>query len=156
MGGPSIGPIAPNPPKGWFDRNWKWLLPVGCLGFVVLASAFVGGIFLLVETSFRNSDAFAQAMARAQANPQVIAGTGQPLRAGWLISGSINVSGSSGHADLSIPISGPKGEGKIYAVARKSSGVWQFETLQVEVEGQPERIDLLQKDRQAPVLQENL
>ena len=72
------------------------------------------------------------------------------------MSGNINVNGSSGHADLSIPIFGPKGKGKIYAVARKSAGVWQFQTLQVEVEGQPERIDLLQKERQTPTLQENL
>jgi Cytochrome oxidase complex assembly protein 1 len=156
MGAASIGPIAPNPPKGWFDRNWKWVLPVGCLGFVLLASAFVGGIFLLVETSFRHSDAYTQALARVEADPQVIAGIGQPLKAGWLISGNINVSGSSGHSDLSIPISGPRGKGKIHVVASKNAGVWRFETLEVAIDGERERIDLLQEDRQAPVLQENL
>jgi hypothetical protein len=152
----SIGAVTPNPPKGWFDRNWKWLLPVGCLGFLVLASAFVGGIFLLVETSFRNSDVCAQALARAQADPRVVAEIGQPLKAGWLITGDINVYGSSGRADVSVPIFGPKGKGKIDAVARKTAGVWEFQTLQVKVEGRPERIDLLQTDRPAPVLQENL
>jgi hypothetical protein len=149
-------PSTPGPPKGWFDRNWKWILPVGCLGFVVLSSAFVGGVFLLVETSFRNSDVCAQALARAQADPQVVAGIGQPLKAGWLITGDINVYGSSGRADVSIPIIGPNGKGKIYAVARKTAGVWEFETLQVEVQGRPERIDLLRIEPPLPVLQENL
>lgn len=141
----SFGAGMPVPQKPWFQRNWKWLVPVGCLGAVALFVAFVGGIFFVVETSFRSSDAYTQALTRVQANPRVTAEIGQPLRSGWLGSGSISVSGPSGHADLSIPVYGPKGKGTVYVVADKSAGVWRFETLQVEINGQPKRIDLLEE-----------
>lgn len=147
MGG-TFGPGMPVQQKPWFHRNWKWLVPVGCLGTIVLFVAFVGGIFFAVETSFRSSDAYSQALTRVQANSQVTARIGQPLRSGWLGSGSINVDGPSGHADLSIPIYGPRGKGTVYVVAGKNAGVWRFETLQVEIAGQPKRIDLLLEEGQ--------
>ena len=121
-------------------------MPLGCLGVIFLLAAFVGGILLLVEISFQKSDVYRTAMERAQANPEVMQKIGKPLKAGWLSSGKINISGSSGDADISIPISGPRGKGTLYAVAKKSAGEWHYQTLQVEVEGESQRIDLLQKE----------
>jgi len=43
--------------------------------------------------------------------------------------------GSTGDANLSIPISGPKAKGSIRAVAQ-STGVWRFTYLQVSIDGQ--------------------
>ena len=55
----------------------------------------------------------------------------------------MQTSGSSGEADLMVPITGPKGEGKLYVMAEKQGGVWQYELLQVELAGQGGRVDLL-------------
>jgi Cytochrome oxidase complex assembly protein 1 len=150
MGSPSVGSPLPGSKKGWVARNWKWLLPAACLALIVLSAAFVGGVFLLVESSFRNSDVCTQALTQVRANPEVIEGIGQHLKAEWLVSGNIQVTGSSGYAELSIPISGPNGKGTIYATARKSAGIWQFEALQVEIKGRAERIDLLQNGHEVP------
>jgi hypothetical protein len=61
--------------------------------------------------------------------------------------GNINVNGSSGHADLAIPVSGPEGSGTIYVVASKSAaGQWTILRLVVEVKETNERIDLLAND----------
>jgi hypothetical protein len=142
----NFGPAPAVDRPNWFSRNWKWFVPLGALALLLLFAAFVGGILLLVETSFQHSGFYTQALAKARANPQVAEKFGKPLKAGWLASGSVKTSGSSGDADVSIPVSGPKGKGTIYVVAKKSAGLWQFETLQVEVEGKTERIDLLQPE----------
>lgn len=134
----------------WFTRNWKWAVPFGVLAMLLLALAFVGGIFFLVESSFQHSEFYAQALQRARANPRVAQKFGKPLQAGWLATGKLNTSGSSGDADISIPVSGPKGKGTLYVVAKKSAGVWTIVTLQVEVTGEAERIDLLQPDENGP------
>lgn len=134
--------VQPN----WFTRNWKWAVPFAVLAMLLLACAFVGGIFFLVESSFQHSEFYAQALARARANPQVILKMGKPLQAGWLASGSLNTSGSSGDADISIPVSGPKRKGTLYVVAKKTTGVWTLVKLEVEVAGEPGRIDLLQPE----------
>jgi hypothetical protein len=139
----------PVPQQNWFARNWKWFVPTGCLTLLVLFFAFLAGILGLVETFVRSSDAYREALTRARADPRVVDKIGQPLHPGWFVSGSVNVSGESGDADISIPISGPKGKGKIYVSAKKIAGQWRFETLQVEVAGQSDRIDLLQASNPA-------
>ena len=58
--------------------------------------------------------------------------------------GNINVNGSSGHADLAIPVSGPEGSGTIYVVASKTAaGQWTISRLVVDVKATNQRIDLI-------------
>jgi hypothetical protein len=127
--------------KSWLERNPGWKIPLGCLTLVLLMSLSGAGIATVIVTSFHRSDVYQQAMAIATKNPQVRKRVGEPIRASWLISGSMNVNGSTGNANILIPISGPRGKGVIHAVAAKS-GVWRFSWLQVSIEGQSD-IDLL-------------
>jgi hypothetical protein len=138
--------VAAVPRPDWLSRNWKWVVPVGLLSILLLMAAFVGSIFLILETSFQHSDCYQQALARARSSPQVLETIGQPLVSGWLTSGSVNISGPSGSADISIPISGPKGRGTIYVVAKKTAGEWSFQRLEVAAEGNANRIDLLKPE----------
>ena len=71
---------------------------------------------------------------------------GLPIEPGWLVLGNINVENDKGHADLGIPLSGPRGSGVLSVVATKQAGHWQFERAEVEISGVKERIDLLAKD----------
>ena len=57
--------------------------------------------------------------------------------------GSINVSPGSGDADLSVPISGPKGKGTVYVTAQKTAGTWAYSLMLATVEGSNDKIDLL-------------
>ena len=128
--------------KGCLARNWKWMVPVGCLGLIVAAVAVVLIIVLVVFGAIKSSDVYQEALRRAQTSPAVVSALGQPVEAGWLVSGSVNVNSGGGEADLKIPISGPKGNGTVYAVATSSGGDWDYSKLEVEVEGQSRRIDL--------------
>jgi hypothetical protein len=129
--------------QGWFARNWKWVVPVGCVGMLAMFAAFLASIFLVVFGAMRSSDAYQIAISRARESPEVVEALGEPVEAGWFISGNINVSGPSGDASLSIPVCGPRGAGTIYLVAEKIAGEWVFERLEVELEGSGERLDLL-------------
>jgi hypothetical protein len=140
---PIISSTLPSQGPSWLARNWKWLVAVAAVGLLVLLAAFGGLILLVIETSVQHSDFYPMALARARENPEVLEKLGQPIQLGWLTSGSINISGPSGSADVSIPLHGPKAEGTLYVVAKKSAGRSGFETLQVEVKGESQRIDLL-------------
>ena len=129
--------------RGWWSRNWKWFVPVGCLSMLAVVAVVIALIVTLVFGALKSSDVYKQAVAKATANPTVISELGEPIEAGWIVSGSINVTGSSGEADLSIPISGPKKAATIYAVALKSAGEWKFSRLEVEVANRPLRINLM-------------
>jgi hypothetical protein len=138
-------PPPPNalPPRpGWWQRNWKWFVPTGCLGLLLLAATFVFFIIAIVFGALKSSDAYKMALAKAQADPRVMSALGSPVKAGLFVSGNTNVSGSSGHADLTVPLSGPNGNGTLYFVASKFAGEWTFSKLVVTVEKTGEKIDL--------------
>jgi hypothetical protein len=94
-------------------------------------------------TVFRHTDVFREAVARAEASPQARAELGEPIREGWWVMGRVRMTGPSGYANLSIPLKGSRKDGTLYVVARKSAGIWQYDTLEVAVEGRPGRISLL-------------
>lgn len=133
--------------KNWWARNWKWFVPVGCLSSLVLLFGFVALIMFFVFGMMKSSDAYQQALSKAKANPDVIRALGTPIHEGFFTSGSINVNGASGNADLAIPISGAKGKGTIYVEAHKSAGEWSFSQLAVKVDQTNERIDLLNEHK---------
>ncbi len=127
----------------WWQRNWKWFVPV-CLGSVVLFAGFIVLILTIVFGMMKSSDAYKDALAMARANPYVQDALGSPIEEGLLVAGNINISGSSGYADLAIPVSGPDGSGTIYVVASKSAGQWTFLKLVVGIKATNERIDLIE------------
>jgi hypothetical protein len=118
-------------------------VPTGCLTIIGLVVLFCLGIFLIVFGALKSTDVYKTALARAKSSPEVVEALGTPIKEGWWMSGKTNVEGTAGEADIGIPISGPKGKGTIYAVATKSAGRWNYTTLEVEVSGRSNRINLL-------------
>jgi hypothetical protein len=137
-------PAQPQP--SWWSRNWKWAAPVGCLVLllpILAIGGFIGGIVAIVFGSIKSTDVAQEALQRAISSPVVIEALGAPVEDGWWVAGQIKTTGPSGYADIMIPLKGSRTQGKLYAVARKSAGRWTYETMEVEVDGQDERIDLL-------------
>jgi hypothetical protein len=138
--------MEPQTPKGWWGRNWKWFVPVGCLGSLVLFAAFIAGILFLVFGIMKSSDVYEEALALAEADPAVVEALGDPIDDGLFVSGNINLSGPSGDANLAIPLSGPRASGTLYAKAVRNEGEWEFTELVLVLDDPSgERIDLLKK-----------
>jgi hypothetical protein len=131
-------------PENWWNRNWKWFVPVGCLGTIILVAGFVAVIMFAVFSFMKSSDVYKEAVANAKANTSVVEVLGLPIEEGLFVSGNINVSGTSGRADLSIPISGPNGKATLFVVATRTAGNWDFSTLVVEFKESGTQISLLE------------
>lgn len=134
--------MSGTPKRSWWDRNWKWLVPVGCLSLVVLAAAFAAFVGAIAFGAIRSTEPWAHAVARAKASPGVVEALGTPVEPGFFVSGKVDVTGPSGTASLAIPVSGPKGKGTIYVEATKAAGAWTYGTLLVRVKGSDAVIDL--------------
>lgn len=143
-----MDPISPHPQTGtaarpgWWARNWKWFAPTGCLALIAMVLVFVALIVAMVFGAMKSTDVYKTAVATAKAHPAVTEALGTPVEEGMFLSGNTDVTDASGNADLSIPISGPKGKGKIFVVASKSAGRWTYSTMVVEIAQSGERIDL--------------
>src|SRR5687767_2522882 len=130
--------ITPPQRPGWWRRNWKWFVPVTLLSLLVLAVGAVALIVTLVFGSIKSSTPYTKALAQAKTDPAVIAELGEPIEAGWYVTGNISTSGRNGNADLRIPISGPNKSGTLHVIAMKSAMVagmedWKITKLEVEL-----------------------
>jgi hypothetical protein len=140
--------MAETQQRSWWGRNWKWVVPVGCLTPVVLCGGFVTVIVAIVFGAIKSITPYQEGLARTQASPAVQAALGQPVEAAFYVTGSVRtntVNGvDSGQADLSIPISGPNGSGTVEVKGKKGPGGWAYSQLRVLVPGK-EPIDLLKE-----------
>jgi hypothetical protein len=119
-------------------RHWKRTVAIGVGSF----AAFIG----ILAITLANSDVSKMAFAAAEASPVVKQRLGTPIKRGFFVSGTLELYGPSRHADLVIPVSGPSGKATIYAVAKKTAGVWKFDALEVELDEANPRLSLLNKE----------
>jgi hypothetical protein len=136
-------PLPPIPPMRKTGCSPVTILAVGCGGALLVVALLVVGLSVFLLRTIQGSDAYKSALGTVQASPAVHGVLGEPIVAGWWVTGSIQVSGPSGSASLSFPVSGPKGEAMVFVEAQKRAGEWTLGTLIVEPEG-GDRLDLLQ------------
>lgn len=132
---------APAQQPGWFSRNWKWVVGLGCALPLLCCGVFSIGTYFTVVKVIQGTPVFAEALEKANTNPEVTAALGSPVTPGLALNGSVKESGSTGTADFTIPLKGPKGEGSLQVSASKKGGQWAFDTLTADVGGKS--IDLL-------------
>ncbi len=142
----SIDPDTPSMADVKKGNRWALWLTCGFFTAVFLliavCAAFVFGMMALVFGSLKSSTPYQQALFTVQNNPQAVQTLGEPIKAGFLLSGSINLSGNEGDASLQIPVSGPKGKGTIYVEAEKYDNAWHYNRLELQVDGRAAPIPL--------------
>lgn len=138
----------PMPQGNWFSRNWKWLLPVGCLVPMVCCGVFGAGTYLVVTKVIQSSGAYAGALEMVTQNTEVAEALGAPVTPGFGMSGAVKEQNDTGSADFTVPLSGSKGAGSMHVVASRRGGKWHYTVVDVVVGGKT--IDVLMDLNDAP------
>ena len=129
----TFGPSSPPPQRSWFRRNALWFVPAIILLPLLVCGGFCAGILTFVSGLIKGSEPYQTALERANSNQAVVARLGEPVEdISFMPMGSINYENSSGTADLSFEVGGPKGTGTMYVVAHKQAGEWSYDRLEVE------------------------
>lgn len=134
------GSMAPQ--QSWWSRNWKWFVPVGCLG--LLASCGCLGFFLVgwgVSKVGNNMGAYAEAVTIATTDDEVEAALGTPIQGSLPRQTSMSTHNGRTQARFTIPLDGPKADGVLHVDAVEEGSGWSYNTLAVELED-GRRIDL--------------
>lgn len=138
--------------KNWFSRNWKWLVPTGCLSIIVLMAVLFVAFISVFGNMMKDNEVYKYALSKVQNHPEVIAVIGTPIEDGWFPLGSYSSSTDYSNsteevlieADLEISITGPKGSGTIKINCSKEDGKWDFEVFEVEFDKSNLRINLIE------------
>ena|SRR6218665_90380 len=138
-----MDPYHPTPPN-WFQRNWKWFVPTGCLALLAAVALFAAAIIFGVGSIMQNSDVYKHSLEVAKKNKQVIEQIGNSIEENGMISGNISTTNYSGNALLDIPVKGSKGEGIIHVEAEKQNNIWTYSTLDFYPEHSSKSINLLE------------
>ncbi|MDQ6531836.1 cytochrome c oxidase assembly factor Coa1 family protein [Flavobacterium sp. LHD-85] len=130
--------------KSWLNRNWKWLIPSGCLTLLILFGLFIGGIFYEVTSIIKDSEAYKESMTAVQNNKLVVEKLGSPIETDGMVSGNVTSTNDVRTCDVQVPLKGPKGKATLFVVGEKR-GKWKYREMSVYIESTNEKIDLLQK-----------
>ncbi|HYI03166.1 cytochrome c oxidase assembly factor Coa1 family protein [Hyalangium sp.] len=137
------GGMAPR--RSWWSRNWKWAVPVGCLGLLASCGC-LGAIAVYAGfNAVKNNEAYVQALAIAMSDDEVQATLGTPINTSlWNQQSSVANKDNEITAKFSVPLDGSKADGILRGDAIKIGNTWSYRVFQVEVPGQ-EPIDLRDK-----------
>ncbi|AKF83368.1 Cytochrome oxidase complex assembly protein 1 [Myxococcus fulvus] len=138
------------PQRGWWSRNWKWVVPVGCLGMLASCGCLGFAMVGLGVKSLSNMGAYTDAVAIAQSDAQVRRALGAPIQTGLPKQSAVQSINGQTHAKFTIPLDGPQADGTLFIDATKQGeDEWRYDTLAVELED-GSRIDLRDDAPDAP------
>jgi hypothetical protein len=118
----------------------------GCGGCVALLALAVGLIFSILAVVFlvlRSLDPCDAALQAAQSSEILRRELGTPMTKGWIVTGSVRTFNGTGTADVTVPVSGPRGDASIRAHATLRQGHWIYSRMTAEIEGSGRHVDLL-------------
>jgi hypothetical protein len=104
---------------------------------IAIVAAFAVAVYAI---HVRMCPAIAEAMALAQKSAEAGAALGEPIRAGWFVTGAVRNDRRAGFALLTIPVQGSRGRGKLNVVANRVGERWNLESVALRMNGQ--RMDL--------------
>ena len=95
-----------------------------------------------VMSALKSSDPYRIGLERAKANAEVKEALGEPVTPSFVVQGNINLNNDDGEADISFPVSGPKGAGQVHVQGTKTNGVWRYDEISITLENEGKTIDL--------------
>jgi len=116
---------------------------MGALGLALGLVGFLGLLLGGITTPLKSSWAYSAGVARAVADPRVRQALGEPVVPGWVVTGSVSAAGARSQAQLSVPLEGATRPGRLKLAAHATGNSWQFDQLQVAIDGAPS-INLLE------------
>lgn len=121
------------PKKSWWKRNWKWVVPSGCLGLIILFILLIGSAAFSFFNFIKEESGSDDALTLIQQNESVIEYLGEPIEKDGF--GSFNVSTSNGFrkAEANFPIKGPNGSGHAYIKSHGKGEAKIYDTFEVTI-----------------------
>lgn len=121
------------------QRTWGW----AGLGAWVLVAMLSIGLFGLVTSVMKGSEAYRLASAAVEQDARVRNAFGTPLSFGMPM-GNIEVNGPTGSANLSFAVDGPQGDGTVFVEAEKRMGAWAVRRVVVQPKDANTRIQVVE------------
>lgn len=138
----AVPPPPPQPPQQQQSSGClKWGL-IGCGCLTVLCAAFVFVIVVVVFGAIKHSGPYEESLRQARSDSRVADALGRPIRASFVVGGTVNIDSGKGNADINYTLRGSKQNGKMHVVATRIDHAWSYSEMTVTPD-EGAQIDLL-------------
>ncbi|WP_339840265.1 cytochrome c oxidase assembly factor Coa1 family protein [uncultured Maribacter sp.] len=129
--------------KGWFKRNWKWIILVFLLfwSFIFfITSSGLGGLLGDYGKAYADSTFYTVPLQKVQSNSRVreILGEIEPMGKMSILNGAIDYSEDNKSVKSTIKIFGENGKAMLDISAEWINGFWVYSKINVRIKNPPE------------------
>lgn len=130
--------------KTWWQRNWKWVVPVcGMLliSIIVFFTSGMGGIATDFAQAYSDTELYEKAINKAEADPRVqeLLGKIQPIDKTAILEGEADYSNNDQTVNSTIRIIGAKGKARMDITAFRKNNEWVYSKINIRIKTPPEK-----------------
>jgi hypothetical protein len=130
--------------KGWWKRNWNWLVPVSVLILLCISIFFSSGLAentTDIAKAYADIDLYENAIEIVKKDGRVLNLLGEikPIDKLAILEGQVEYSQNSKTVNSSIRISGTKRRATLYISADKVNDSWNYTSVQIRIKNPPEK-----------------
>ncbi|MBJ2174316.1 hypothetical protein JBL43_08705 [Aureibaculum sp. A20] len=123
--------------ESWWNRNWKWFLPLIGVTVVIVFLIFseVGGMSVDIAKAYSEPDLYDNAFEKVKSDKRVIELLGEiePTDKLAILEGVVKYSNEKKTVYTSIRIIGTKGSGRVDISADLIDNVWNYKKINVRI-----------------------
>ncbi len=117
-------------------RIWPWVVfPLGCITLIGVCCC--GGLGMLgfgVFAALKSSEPYQTGLKRVLASEDVKDAIGEPIKPSFLVQGNINLQNENGEADITFPVTGPRGTAQVHVRGTRAGGKWRYDEISVTLD----------------------
>jgi len=132
------------PQKTWWQRHWKWLVPVSGVMVIVMVLFFSSGMDEMtkdVAQAYADTALYKDALDKAKADERVIAVLGDiaPIDKLAILEGQVEYTNDDKTVTTSVRIVGTKGKAKLDIAAHRVNEHWKYTKINIRIKSPPEK-----------------
>jgi len=133
--------------ENWFQRHWKWLVPVIILlSAIPVLQSTLGDAIKDYGTLYSNPSLYENALTKVRQHKKASDFLGDPIETLFLVEGEVRYFNDGNSVIMTIPIKGSKIKGRMDIEANKLDDNWVYSLIRVRTKKPKAQIDVLKNE----------
>ena len=125
-------------PKSWWNKNWKWLVPISGLVLVLIIFIFsigISGVATDFAQAYSETELYENAIEKVNSEPKVneILGEIEPIDKLAILEGEVKYSNANNTVNSTVRIIGTKGKARMDITADRINNEWNYSKINVRI-----------------------
>ena len=135
--------------KNWWQKNWKWFIPISVIFMIIIVSLFSSGFGKTLgnySKAYSDSKLYDDALKIVRKNNRVKETLGhiESINNLTILNGYVDYSNNNHSVNTTIKVSGEHGKAMLDISANLINGTWSYKTLKIRIKNPPEKKETIE------------